>query len=117
MVDENGGLIWDGEFEFLWVVVVVVVVVSLNSSGLICLEHQSFERKNHWKEVEEKRGLPKDMSCFSCMNPKFKDVLDYDEDMSPRSIDSSGSLLFFCYLFCFRCKDELFLYKVFGFDI
>ncbi|KAL0366491.1 UNVERIFIED_CONTAM: putative serine/threonine-protein kinase PBL21 [Sesamum radiatum] len=28
------------------------------------------------------------MSCFSCMNPKFKNV-DFDEDMSPRSVDSS----------------------------
>ncbi|KAK4434118.1 putative serine/threonine-protein kinase PBL21 [Sesamum alatum] len=30
------------------------------------------------------------MNCFSCMNPKFKDV-DIDEDMSPRSIESSVS--------------------------
>ncbi|KAL0432785.1 UNVERIFIED_CONTAM: putative serine/threonine-protein kinase PBL21 [Sesamum latifolium] len=28
------------------------------------------------------------MSCFSCMNPKFKDV-DFDGHMSPRSVDSS----------------------------
>ncbi|KAI3459952.1 hypothetical protein Pfo_016615 [Paulownia fortunei] len=29
------------------------------------------------------------MSCFSCMSPKNKNVRDYDEDMSPRSIESS----------------------------
>ncbi|KAL0440490.1 UNVERIFIED_CONTAM: putative serine/threonine-protein kinase PBL21 [Sesamum latifolium] len=29
------------------------------------------------------------MGCFSCMNPRRKDVRDYDEDMAPRSINSS----------------------------
>ncbi|KAL2232113.1 UNVERIFIED_CONTAM: putative serine/threonine-protein kinase PBL21 [Sesamum indicum] len=31
------------------------------------------------------------MGCFSCMNPRRKDVRDYDEDMAPRSINSSAS--------------------------
>ncbi|PIN17201.1 Serine/threonine protein kinase [Handroanthus impetiginosus] len=29
------------------------------------------------------------MGCFSCMTPRTKDVRDYDEDLAPRSIDSS----------------------------
>ncbi|KAL0352513.1 UNVERIFIED_CONTAM: putative serine/threonine-protein kinase PBL21, partial [Sesamum calycinum] len=31
------------------------------------------------------------MGCFSCMNPRRKDVRDYDEDMAPRSINSSAN--------------------------
>ncbi|KAG8369284.1 hypothetical protein BUALT_Bualt15G0135400 [Buddleja alternifolia] len=29
------------------------------------------------------------MNCFSCMKPRHKDVMDYDEDMSPKSSESS----------------------------
>ncbi|PIN09419.1 Serine/threonine protein kinase [Handroanthus impetiginosus] len=31
------------------------------------------------------------MSCFSCISPKNKDVVKYDDDMSPKSLESPGS--------------------------